>query len=131
MSLAAADPLDPQAVEWVLAEAVKLYGRVDGVANCVGSVILKSGGWMGCRCWCWRHMLLPLPLCLPLPPPVLLPLQGHKLPHLPLPLPCPTCSTNLPLCPPPRGPLLLQPTPPACRNLKTRCASISSHPLLC
>lgn len=40
---AAADPLDPAAVEKVLAEAVARYGRVDGVANCVGSVLLKSG----------------------------------------------------------------------------------------
>lgn len=39
----AADPLDPSAVEGVLAEAVARYGRVDGVANCVGSVLLKSG----------------------------------------------------------------------------------------
>ncbi|KAL4421452.1 hypothetical protein ABPG75_010743 [Micractinium tetrahymenae] len=39
---AAADPLDPAAVEAVLAEAVARHGRVDGVANCVGSVILKS-----------------------------------------------------------------------------------------
>lgn len=38
----AADPLDPSAVEGVLAEAVARYGRVDGVANCVGSVLLKS-----------------------------------------------------------------------------------------
>lgn len=42
VSVTAADPLDPAAIEGVLAEAVKLYGRVDGVANCVGSVILKS-----------------------------------------------------------------------------------------
>ncbi|KAI3423855.1 hypothetical protein D9Q98_009689 [Chlorella vulgaris] len=41
VSIAAADPCDPKAVEDVVGEAVKLYGRVDGVANCVGSVILK------------------------------------------------------------------------------------------
>lgn len=39
----AADPLDCAAVESVVGEAVKRYGRVDGVANCVGSVLLKSG----------------------------------------------------------------------------------------
>jgi NAD(P)-dependent dehydrogenase (short-subunit alcohol dehydrogenase family) len=43
VSIAAADPCDPKAVEDVVGEAVKLYGRVDGVANCVGSVILKPG----------------------------------------------------------------------------------------
>ncbi|EFN54494.1 hypothetical protein CHLNCDRAFT_135181 [Chlorella variabilis] len=41
VSTAAADPLDLQAVEGVVEEAVRRYGRIDGVASCVGSVILK------------------------------------------------------------------------------------------
>lgn len=47
----AADPLDCAAVEGVVGEAVKRYGRVDGVANCVGSVLLKSGASLGCCPW--------------------------------------------------------------------------------
>jgi short-subunit dehydrogenase len=43
VATAAADPLDVQAVDQVIAEAVQRYGRVDGVANCVGSVLLKPG----------------------------------------------------------------------------------------
>lgn len=43
VAVAPADPLDVAAVEAVVNEAVKRYGRVDGVANCVGSVLLKSG----------------------------------------------------------------------------------------
>lgn len=43
VTTAAADPLDVQAVDQVIAEAVQRYGRVDGVANCVGSVLLKPG----------------------------------------------------------------------------------------
>lgn len=44
VSSLAADPLDCMAVEGVIGEAIKRYGRLDGVANCVGSVLLKSGG---------------------------------------------------------------------------------------
>ncbi len=40
---AAADPCDIHAVDAVIEEAVKRYGRIDGVASCVGSVILKPG----------------------------------------------------------------------------------------
>lgn len=48
VAVAPADPLDLAAVEGVVQEAVKRFGRVDGVASCVGSVILKSGeGRMG------------------------------------------------------------------------------------
>lgn len=43
VAVAPADPLDVAAVEAVVNDAVKRYGRVDGVANCVGSVLLKSG----------------------------------------------------------------------------------------
>lgn len=42
VAVAPADPLDVAAVEAVVNDAVKRYGRVDGVANCVGSVLLKS-----------------------------------------------------------------------------------------
>lgn len=55
VAVAPADPLDVAAVEAVVNEAVKRYGRVDGVANCVGSVLLKSGGvdgMMGCGVGC-------------------------------------------------------------------------------
>lgn len=55
VAVAPADPLDVAAVEAVVNEAVKRYGRVDGVANCVGSVLLKSGGvdgMIGCGVWC-------------------------------------------------------------------------------
>lgn len=78
VAVAPADPLDVAAVEAVMNDAVKRYGRVDGVANCVGSVILKSGGaagvgrvgLQGCwelgPChrlgrWCSRSCLQPLP----------------------------------------------------------------------
>ncbi|PSC75302.1 SDR family oxidoreductase [Micractinium conductrix] len=37
-----ADPCDPAAAEAVIQEALRRYGRIDGVANCVGSVILKA-----------------------------------------------------------------------------------------
>eukprot|EP01024_Parvocaulis_polyphysoides_P027497 TRINITY_DN24923_c0_g2_i1.p1 TRINITY_DN24923_c0_g2~~TRINITY_DN24923_c0_g2_i1.p1 ORF type:complete len:274 (-),score=33.71 TRINITY_DN24923_c0_g2_i1:142-963(-) len=37
-----ADVLDAQQVESVVNETFQKYGRLDGVANCVGSVILKS-----------------------------------------------------------------------------------------
>jgi NAD(P)-dependent dehydrogenase (short-subunit alcohol dehydrogenase family) len=35
------DATDPEAVEAVLAEIVDRHGRLDGVANCVGSLLLK------------------------------------------------------------------------------------------
>jgi NAD(P)-dependent dehydrogenase (short-subunit alcohol dehydrogenase family) len=60
VATAAADPLDPAAVEGVIQEAVQRYGRIDGVANCVGNVLLKPGdvpkwlnltcGWQRCCC---------------------------------------------------------------------------------
>ncbi|GBF96689.1 hypothetical protein Rsub_09322 [Raphidocelis subcapitata] len=37
-----ADPLDSKQVEAAFAEVVSSHGRVDGVANCVGSIVLKS-----------------------------------------------------------------------------------------
>ncbi|GFR39955.1 hypothetical protein Agub_g33 [Astrephomene gubernaculifera] len=37
-----ADVLDPKQVDDVIGRAAELYGRVDGVANCVGSILLKS-----------------------------------------------------------------------------------------
>lgn len=39
--ISVADPLDGPAVDACMADAVKRFGRVDGVANCVGSVLLK------------------------------------------------------------------------------------------
>ena len=46
VAVAPADPLDVAAVEAVVNDAVKRYGRVDGVVNCVGSVLLKSGAML-------------------------------------------------------------------------------------
>ncbi|KAF8057770.1 fabG [Scenedesmus sp. PABB004] len=36
------DPLDPKQAEAVITQAVAAHGRLDGVANCVGSIVLKS-----------------------------------------------------------------------------------------
>lgn len=36
------DPLDSKQAEAVINAAVQQHGRVDGVANCVGSIVLKS-----------------------------------------------------------------------------------------
>lgn len=50
------DVLDPQQVEHCIQEAVKhaAGGRIDGVANCVGSVLLKSAHTTSVAevCWC-------------------------------------------------------------------------------
>jgi 3-oxoacyl-[acyl-carrier protein] reductase len=35
------DVLDPESVSDVIAKAEQLHGRIDGIANCVGSVLLK------------------------------------------------------------------------------------------
>lgn len=37
-----ADVTDSKAVEQAVAQATELYGRIDSVANCVGSIVLKS-----------------------------------------------------------------------------------------
>ncbi|EFJ40176.1 hypothetical protein VOLCADRAFT_108315 [Volvox carteri f. nagariensis] len=37
-----ADVLNPQQVEEVISRTTEMYGKVDGVANCVGSIVLKS-----------------------------------------------------------------------------------------
>lgn len=36
------DPLDSKQAESVINAAVSQHGRIDGVVNCVGSIVLKS-----------------------------------------------------------------------------------------
>lgn len=74
VGVAPADPLEVAAVEAVMNDAVQRYGRIDGVANCVGSVLLKSGT-------CRRRRNVPLSHR-PVHPPI------SRLPHLQ----CAPCS---------------------------------------
>jgi NAD(P)-dependent dehydrogenase (short-subunit alcohol dehydrogenase family) len=36
------DPLESKQAESAISTAVTQHGRIDGVANCVGSIVLKS-----------------------------------------------------------------------------------------